>query len=193
MLLVIGLVACAGRVESSVHVTPAAPAPAAVHEPADATTATEDADGDGIVAGDTCPEEAETENGFEDTDGCPDEAPDFYATEEEIRYTGTLAFGLLGGLKNESKPVVAGIASVLKKQPDIELVDVGAHVTAGGDEASKSEKRAKALVAALVDAGVDTKRLKASGYGKRCPDGGDRIELKVLRRSGKDTNVSLCP
>ncbi len=35
-----------------------------------------DSDGDGVVDGDDkCPQAAETKNGFEDTDGCPDTAP----------------------------------------------------------------------------------------------------------------------
>jgi hypothetical protein len=35
-----------------------------------------DKDGDGMIdTADKCPDKAETKNGFEDNDGCPDEAP----------------------------------------------------------------------------------------------------------------------
>jgi len=43
----------------------------------------EDPDGDGIIVNDWCPDEAETYNGYQDTDGCPDQNPSSKQTEKE--------------------------------------------------------------------------------------------------------------
>ncbi len=189
MLLATG---CAGQVEASIQVTPPAPAPAVATAsptalaPAAAQT---DQDGDGVLD-DDCPNEPETKNGFADDDGCPDEPPDFYAADQDIRYTGEFTFGLLGGLMNSSQPIIDGIAAVFAKHADIALVEVAVHVTAGSDPQDTSNRRAKAIVKALGKAGVNTERLRGVGYGKRCPQDGTRVELKIVSRADAETKVT---
>lgn len=193
-LLVSFTMSCAGPVESSIKVNPPTPAPAVAPTPTTATPPPppSDEDGDGVVAGDRCPNEKETPNGYEDADGCPDEVPDFYVKGHDVVYSGELKFGLLGGLMSSSQPIIEGIAALMAKHADLELVEVSAHVIDGSDHDKKSRTRADAVVKALVKAGVETKRLRAAGYGKRCPDGGTRVELKVVRRGGAETGVALC-
>lgn len=187
-------IGCAGKVESSVQTKPPPPAPVAASTatPANSTQAPTDADGDGVLAGDQCPDEPETKNDFEDEDGCPDVVPPFRISNNRLHFEGELKFGLLGGVLNSSQPVIDGIAKLLSQHADVELVEVGVHTPAGSDATDKANKRAKGVVSALRKAGVDDKRLRAVGYGAKCPAGGERVELKVLRRGGADTGVTLC-
>lgn len=209
---------CAGEVEALVRFTPAAEAPAPVAAAdgdgdgivgaADACPAekedgagpraadgcpAKDEDGDG-VAGDACPDQAETKNGYRDEDGCPDELPDFYLAEHVVHYTGELKFGLLGGLQKSSDPVIAGIAAVLAEHGEVELVEIGVHLGgSGSDLDEKSQTRANDILSALRKAGIAETRLRAVGYGARCPKGGARIDIKVVKQGGEDTGVVLCP
>ena len=185
-------VACAGQVTSSLEVTPPPAAPSvASASPETRDTPPEDADGDG-VKNDDCPDAAETKNGFEDDDGCPDEPPDFYVSDNVIRYTGSFAFGLLGGLQNSSQPTIDGIATLLGADATLELVEIAAHVADGSDPRKTSQQRADAVVQALVKAGVDGKRLRAKGFGNQCPDAGSSVLVRVLRRGGADTGATSC-
>jgi outer membrane protein OmpA-like peptidoglycan-associated protein len=91
-------------------------------------------------------------------------------------------------------------AFIVHEGKDIELLEIHAHTRSGGDEGRNlklSEERAAAVVAALVARGVDTKRLRARGYGSACPlpagtadpEFDERVEFTILRMSGKDTGA----
>ncbi len=191
----LGAGGCASEVTATVTMTPPAAAPPAANSPPPApegVAATPDGDGDG-VAKDRCPNAAETVNGFEDDDGCPDEAPDFFLANDTLRFAGTFEFGLLGELKPESQAIVDGLAGLLAKHAELELVEVAVFVTGTGKDADdKSAQRAKKVVRALVAAGVDEERLRGRGYGGRCADGGPRVEVHVVRRAGADTGALAC-
>jgi outer membrane protein OmpA-like peptidoglycan-associated protein len=71
-----------------------------------------------------------------------------------------------------SRSALNEIAETLKRHPEIELVEVQGHADERGDEAHNvalTLGRARAVVQALVQAGVSPRRLRSAGYGSRCP------------------------
>jgi hypothetical protein len=96
-------------------------------------------------------------------------------------------------------PIIEAVADVLKKNPEVQLTEVGGHASREGDEGHNrrlSQKRVDAIVKALVERGVEKERLLSQGYGFYCPiDPGEgevayeknrRVEFKILYRKGKD-------
>lgn len=74
-------------------------------------------------------------------------------------------------LRAESEPVLAQIVALLKDDPALKLVVEG-HTDAVGAEAANrdlSQRRAQAVVAALVARGVAAPRLRAEGFGAGRP------------------------
>lgn len=151
-----------------------------------------DPDQDGIPGdADKCPNEAETRNGFEDTDGCPDELP-----EAVKRFTGVIQgiefeFGK-AGIRPVSRTVLDGAASLLKEYPDLRVLITGHTDNVGPRERNLelSGKRAEAVKQYLVDHGIDAARIETRGAGpdepiadNAAPGGAQknrRIEFKVL-------------
>jgi OmpA-OmpF porin, OOP family len=74
-------------------------------------------------------------------------------------------------IKPESKPIIDQVAAMLKGNPGLSLSVEGHTDSTGTPEKNKvlSEQRAKAVVAALVAAGIDSARLSAVGYGQEKP------------------------
>jgi OOP family OmpA-OmpF porin len=74
-------------------------------------------------------------------------------------------------IKPESRPVVDQVVALLEQTPDLSLSVEGHTDASGTAERNKtlSEERAKAVVAALVAAGIDPARLSAVGYGQEKP------------------------
>jgi outer membrane protein OmpA-like peptidoglycan-associated protein len=108
---------------------------------------------------------------------------------EVLGVNGEIVLGADGTPQPSSSALLDQLAAALAKRNDIELVAVAAFVAAGGDGAVRdSQTRADAVAAALAARGVDEKRLQARGFGSRC-GGADRIELLVVRRSGRDSGV----
>jgi OOP family OmpA-OmpF porin len=166
----------------------------------------EDADQDGVLgAADKCPDKAETKNGFEDEDGCPDEAPvshvkvsgDRIEITEEIKFvTGSAE------IDHASDKLLAEIADAIKKNPDIDFLEIAGHTDSRGAAAANktlSQKRAEAVMNELAKDGVDKAKMRAVGYGPYClKDTADseeahtknrRVEFDILRRGGKDLAV----
>jgi OmpA-OmpF porin, OOP family len=81
-------------------------------------------------------------------------------------------------IKPESQPIVDQIATLLKDNPDLKLSIEGHTDNVGTPQANKtlSEKRARAVVAAVVAAGVDAARLSAVGWGQEKPVADNRSE-----------------
>lgn len=74
-------------------------------------------------------------------------------------------------LRAESEPVLAQIVALLREEPTLKLVVEG-HTDAVGTEAANrdlSQRRAQAVVSALVARGVAGGRLRASGFGASRP------------------------
>jgi outer membrane protein OmpA-like peptidoglycan-associated protein len=163
-----------------------------------------DEDGDGIpVPADKCPTEPETKNDFEDDDGCPDKKPLVQLIGQEVRINQKIQFKKgSAGIEDESKPVLDAVAEVLKKNSDIQLIEVGGHASQEGDanfNKTLTQKRVDSVSKELVSRGVEKERLFSQGYGFYCPlDPGEtpealeknrRVEFKILFRKGKATEM----
>ena len=151
-----------------------------------------DVDGDGLLPPeDKCPEEPETRNGFEDTDGCPDELP-----EEIKKFTGVIE-GIYfdtgkATIRDKSRPTLDEAVKVLKDYEDLRVEITGHTDDRGRDDKNLklSADRAAAVKQYLVDAGVAEGRIETRGAGEAEPIADNktregrqknrRIEFKVL-------------
>lgn len=151
-----------------------------------------DKDGDKIPDSvDACPSEAETRNGFEDDEGCPDLVPDEFAD---------LA-GILEGInfdsdkdviKSESRPILDRAVEVLQKFPSVRI-EISGHTDSKGDyehNMDLSRRRAESVKKYLIEAGVVDTRIETRGAGPNEPIATNdtsegraknrRIEVKIL-------------
>jgi len=119
---------------------------------------------------DKCPNEPETYNGFEDEDGCPDRGR-VVVTSSSIEVLDMIYFVKgKADIKPESMPILDAVASTLRGNPDIVKVEVGGHATDDEPEAwALASRRASAVRKALVDRGVEPKRLVIVPYGATRP------------------------
>ncbi|MCY1071032.1 OmpA family protein [Nannocystis sp. RBIL2] len=151
-----------------------------------------DSDGDKLLdPDDKCVDKPETRNGFEDTDGCPDELP-----AAVTRFTGVIKgiyFDLgKASIKPTSKKTMDGTVKVLKDFPDLRVEIVGHTDNTGSREVNVdlSRRRAESVRDYLVGAGISPERLQTRGAGPDEPiaDNGTakgrainrRIEYKLL-------------
>lgn len=151
-----------------------------------------DTDGDGILdPADQCVQEPETDNGYRDADGCPDEVP-----TEVARFTGRIE-GITfdtdkDTIRKSSTKTLDGAIKVLKDFPDVRI-EVSGHTDDQGDRDHNldlSRRRAEAVKKYLVDAGIDASRIETVGHGPDKPiEPNDtkagraknrRIEFKIL-------------
>jgi len=135
-----------------------------------------DADGDSILdADDACPEEAGVKNEDPRLNGCPppDQTQHVIVTRKEIVITQKIEFAIgRSNIKQVSFGLVDEIAQVLKDHPEVLKVEVQGHTdNTGSDDLNRrlSDARAKAVMAALVQRGVEKERLTAKGYGPDKP------------------------
>ncbi len=152
-----------------------------------------DQDRDGIVDDrDECIDRPETDNGFEDEDGCPDELPEgikeFSGVIEGIEFELDSTVVLDG-----SKAVLDRAIKVLDEYPDIRIEIVGHTDNEGTPEYNEklSRERAESVEKYLVDHGIDDARLETRGAGESEPrttndteDGrakNRRTEFKILK------------
>jgi OOP family OmpA-OmpF porin len=156
-----------------------------------------DTDGDGLVdPDDRCPREPEVFNGYEDTDGCPDVVP-----VDVVALVGTLrginfAF-MSAAITPDSRPALDQAVAVMRDNPTIRLEIQGHTDNDGKPELNLdiSRRRAEAVRAYMITAGVDGERLRAIGYGGDRPIADNaieagkaqnrRIELRLLDASDK--------
>jgi len=71
-----------------------------------------------------------------------------------------------------SFPVLDAVSQVLSEHPELLTLEVQGHTDSMGsieynDDLSK--RRAKSVVAYLIDSGIDKNRLRAAGFGERVP------------------------
>ena len=130
-----------------------------------------DPDGDGIPVGaDKCPDQPETKNGYEDTDGCPDELPD-----EVKKFTGVIQgiefdFGK-ATIRPVSRKVLDGAAKLLVEYPDLKVLITG-HTDNVGDRETNvnlSKDRAESVKTYLAGKGVIEERISTKGAGPDQP------------------------
>jgi outer membrane protein OmpA-like peptidoglycan-associated protein len=130
-----------------------------------------DQDGDGLIgADDRCPERAETQNGFEDSDGCPDELPaalkNFMGVIAGIEFDTNQA-----AIRSSSEAALEKAASVLNEYPSLRIEIVGHTDSRGAREhnVDLSQRRAEAVRENLIKRGVDPNRVRAKGEGPDLP------------------------
>jgi len=134
-----------------------------------------DSDGDGVPDDrDNCPNKAETPNGHQDDDGCPDTVP-----TRAKRSTGTFknvhfnvnSIKLWSGMWSEDRLVYRRVVEVLKEQPDLRIRLRGHADETGPKEYNiqLSRKRAIAVRRFLVRRGISRSRLEIEAVGKAEP------------------------
>ncbi|MBK9033725.1 MAG: OmpA family protein [Myxococcales bacterium] len=168
------------------------PEPAAMPPPPPA-----DSDGDDIAdANDTCPDEMETKNGYQDEDGCPDSVPaplkQFSGTVKGINFKKGSA-----EIERKSFKLLDKSAKALLGFPDLK-VEIQGHTDDDGDDDSNlalSQARAESVRTYLIGKGVDAARLTAKGYGETAPavmiDGLKRSKLKAARAKNRRVEFKL--
>jgi outer membrane protein OmpA-like peptidoglycan-associated protein len=74
-------------------------------------------------------------------------------------------------IKAESKPVIAEIVRVLRENPVLKMTVEGHTDNVGNAKSNQtlSEKRAASVVSAIVEQGIDNKRLQPAGFGQDKP------------------------
>lgn len=126
-----------------------------------------DKDGDGILdSKDECWEQPETVNGFEDTNGCPDEPP------EKLKKLDGVIAGIMfdsgqATIRTTSRRVLVGVVETLKEYPDVRVEIVGHTDDQGSREMNTklSADRAESVKAYLVERGIDGARITTKGVG----------------------------
>lgn len=95
-------------------------------------------------------------------------------------------------IRAKSTAILDAVAATMQGNPSIELVEVQAHTCGAGDEVANlalTQRRAEAVVAYLVAAGVAPVRLDPQGYGDTQPivpevsAKNERIAFLILKRS----------
>ncbi len=139
-----------------------------------------DNDGDGIEDEvDICPNEAEERNGVRDEDGCPDDRL-AVVTEAGIAILQPILFRSGSDrIEPASLPIVEKVAGLLLENPSITSLRVEGHTDNKGDpdrNVRLSQRRATAVMKALIDRGVPADRLEAQGYGDSRPVASNRTD-----------------
>jgi OOP family OmpA-OmpF porin len=152
-----------------------------------------DADGDRILgADDRCPDRAETPNGFEDGDGCPDELPaavkEFMGVIAGIEFDNNQA-----SIRASSELALDKAVAVLTEYPSLRIEIIGHTDNRGSREHNieLSQRRADAVRAQLAAKGIDPNRIQTTGAGPDTPlatndtaagrQKNRRIEFRVIR------------
>jgi len=157
-----------------------------------------DNDRDGIVDPvDACPNDPETVNNYLDEDGCPDQAPSRVRVErQQIVILEQVFFDVdRASIQGASRGLLDEIAQTLLDHPEIVRLRVEGHTDGDGESLYNlrlSQARAEAVVASLVERGVDLDRLEAAGLGESRPiaSNGDaagkarnrRVEFHIVER-----------
>lgn len=152
-----------------------------------------DPDNDGVMAElDKCPTEAETANGYQDADGCPDELP-----AAVKKFSGVIAgieFDLgKATIRPISRPILDSAIETLKAYPELKILVTGHTDNVGKRETNVelSKKRADSVKDYLLSKGIDASRISTRGAGPDEPlETGDtmaarqknrRIEFKLVQ------------
>jgi outer membrane protein OmpA-like peptidoglycan-associated protein len=139
-----------------------------------------DDDNDGIPdVEDRCPRDPETVNNYEDEDGCADTVPaqreriefrgDQLRLQQRVYYTVERVRVPAG-----AQPILTELARFLEGHPELRRLRVEGHADDRGTRRhglQLSLRRAQAVVAFLVERGVDPARLEPVGYGDLRPLG----------------------
>jgi outer membrane protein OmpA-like peptidoglycan-associated protein len=126
-----------------------------------------DSDGDQILdPDDQCPDEPETRNGYQDTDGCPDEVP-----QQVVKFTGVIRgiYFQTGSdqIQKKSEPTLSEAAKILTDFPDVKI-EISGHTDNIGDRdynLDLSRRRAESVKAYFISRGIAGERIRTRGAG----------------------------
>lgn len=155
-----------------------------------------DTDQDGILdADDHCVKEPETVNGFEDSDGCPDELPKevekFSGVVKGIRFaTGK------SDIRSQSFKLLNKAVKIFAKYPSIRI-EIQGHTDDRGKASYNqelSQARADSVREYLVAHGIEEERISSRGFGPDRPVADNdtrsgraenrRIEFRIVQGDG---------
>lgn len=157
-----------------------------------------DADGDGIKDDqDQCPNDPEDFDGFEDDDGCPDQAPPPppVVSEPEPEMLPQTVHFRLGSWRVSARyrTPLREVCELLSAQPTVRVRVIG-HADEQGTPAANHRlgaNRAGSIAEQLVLCGVSPERIESTSYGdtrRRCDDSTEecrtinrRVEFEILR------------
>ena len=118
---------------------------------------------------DKCPDEPETHNGFQDSDGCPDHGSVGVHVPLAIYDKIYFASGSRTPIPRTT-PLIEAIAAALKAHPQLAVVGVVGYASdEERDPIRLTTARAVAVRNALVKLGVSPARLRTHGYGTESP------------------------
>ncbi|MEB2322927.1 MAG: OmpA family protein [Sorangiineae bacterium] len=155
-----------------------------------------DTDGDGIPDDkDACPAEAGPADPDPKKNGCPT----VHVTDKEIVILEQVQFDTnQATIKPVSNELLDKVAAVFRDHLEIQKVEVQGHTDNRGNPAYNkglSQRRAAAVVAALVKRGIVGSRLVAKGYGQERPiadnstDAGRqqnrRVQFQIIEKASK--------
>ena len=155
-----------------------------------------DNDEDGIDdVDDGCPNEPETVNEYQDEDGCPDVVP-IVVTTTHIEIGDKIFFDFDSDrIQSRSFDLLDAIAGTMLTHQELMLVQVDGHTDTQGDDdynMDLSQRRAEAVMTALVERGVASERLRPVGYGETRPvmegeteeahEANRRVEFLIVER-----------
>lgn len=144
-----------------------------------------DSDGDRIAdREDRCPDQAETYNGSEDTDGCPDSGH-VVLENAQIRIMHSVSFDAnTAQIGASSRPVLDAVVATMRATPNLRVVEIVGHAAANEEDAwALALDRAASVRAALVAAGVEADRLRIRSEGATHPlAGGTTADARAHNR-----------
>lgn len=129
-----------------------------------------DSDRDGVAdEPDNCPNEAETQNGYEDADGCPDVKPEFWVEIGQTFLLSKVSFA-----EGQTQPSPASFEQIekvyraLRDIPELRFEIRGYADSTGEAERNLdiSHARAQVIFEYLVSRGVSRERLRCAGFGE---------------------------
>jgi outer membrane protein OmpA-like peptidoglycan-associated protein len=158
-----------------------------------------------------CPSDRDADQIIDENDACPNEkgnpdpdpkrngCPIVHVTEQEIVILEQVQFDFNKAvIKKVSFPLLDKVAAVFKQYSEIKLVEVQGHTDSVGSPVHNrrlSQRRAEAVVEALVARGVLNAKVTAKGYGPDVPIGDNateegrtanrRVQFKIIEREGK--------
>ena len=152
---------------------------------------------------DECPMEPETYNGHEDEDGCPDKGR-VIIEGSDIVILDKIQFATASAkILPESMPIVEAVASTLKGHPEFLKVEIAGHADERASDAynlNLTKARARSVLNALLQRGIQRNRLVSQGYGEYCPldrasnpnawEKNRRVEFKVVKTDEGATGVA---
>ena len=161
--------------------------------PAHAGCPVKDADGDGFADDrDKCPQKAETFNGKDDADGCPDGKALVSVSGKQLKLAGDFGFKRdKSTIGRRTRALVGALAAAIRANLTLGKVTISVFTTRGGDAKNSlilSQARADAIKAALIGAGLSPTRVMAKGHGAKSPVCGD---VAALQEAGRKKRRAL--